>query len=267
MSDVLSRSQKKRSVYETACGRHGSFMHNVERTIYKNIVTDKLSVSKFKTLIHYFHLPYSSQFFCKFTVNISNTKLMMEEAIQKFSKYSVNVEHDLESLIFSMLNLIDTKTRTLKKLLKLHLQIRTIRKEAHSKYKKHFKSSDNISDYDLLLKDSVDDLTFSEDSHENVQNEINELKGISESFALSRNSSLTGIGKESFRTDVQQDENLEEVNDFANNIEQSDNENIPDVVDDEMYTKDRNGSLNELPKESFGELDKALLSKTLLPNS
>lgn len=169
----------------------------------------------------------------------------MEESIHKFSKYSVNVEHDIESLIFSMLNLIDTKTRTLKKLLKLHLQIRSIRKQAHTKYRKHFKSHEIISESDVILKDSVDELTFSEYSQENNQNELNEMKCISETFEISRNSS-----KEHIELDGQNDEKLDEENDFVLNIEQSDNENVPHL---EINNGDGDISLNELSKKPYGK--------------
>lgn len=50
----------------------------------------------------------------------------MESSYKKFQKYASHVEGDIETLLLSMLDLIDSKTETIRKLVKLHMHIKTM---------------------------------------------------------------------------------------------------------------------------------------------
>lgn len=174
--------------------------------------------------------------------------------MENFSKYTVNVEHDLESLIFSMLNLIDTKTKTLKKLIKLHLQIKSIKNSANNK--KHLKSHQIVSTNNLpmLFRDSVDDLTFSEDFQQ--RRNLNELKRISGSLIVShRNDAANCTRGKSFEGDKgTKNEFTADFNEFCGNRELVPHNNISDTTDDEeVCSKEGNISIVEVPEKVCGE--------------
>lgn len=99
---------------------------------------------------HSFTFLHSSKFQYFFRMKKRSS---MQDSIKKFTKYATNVEEDLEQLIFAMLDLIDSKTSTLRKLIKLRLHIKRAKLVANLKFKKKASTI-----FPSQLDESFDDL-------------------------------------------------------------------------------------------------------------
>lgn len=174
-----------------------------------------------------------------------------------FSNNSVSIEHDLESLIFAMLNLIDTKTKTLKKLIKLHLQIRSLRNLKNTKYKKQEKARDFLPSSDFqVLGDSVDDLTFSEDSQrKRYRSDVSTMSPTSNSFFISnKGNNIKLYEREALLPNEPhvRGKASPSVTDFVSNLLEDTIKNAADTTDDE---EDRNVSVTGTVKIDNGKFN------------